>query len=214
MINSGDENDAKFRYYEHDSVQYAFISFEKNTLKWLKRIAICEFISRPLYCFTGPKGYATVWLESFWQMENQSGDGSQEPSESAHETHRPWPHDLAAQAEHLQEILKTAEAKGPEPPRPCESPSHKFAIAVEEQFIQNEKRAVDEDARLDYLLRMQKTLHETFDNGAWVHPHGMSDYDYCIIPECRHKGFEKFKVINFRFEINRKRLLDWCFNLV
>ncbi len=57
------------------------------------------------------------------------------------------------------------------------------------------RRKYEEDGRLDFLLRMQKTMNETFDNPAYVHPHGMTSFDYKSIAQGRKKGLESYKVL-------------------
>lgn len=56
------------------------------------------------------------------------------------------------------------------------------------------KKRTIEDNRMDAVFRSKENLQEKFDNRAYLHPHGMTDFDYKSIPEARREGFEKFKV--------------------
>lgn len=77
---------------------------------------------------------------------------------------------------------------------PAQSPSQLRLVLEMDDQLKEEVEQVEEDGRLDYLLRMQNTMKETFDNPVWLHPHGMTDFDHCIIPPCRQKAVDKLKV--------------------
>lgn len=56
------------------------------------------------------------------------------------------------------------------------------------------KKRMIEDGRMDSIFRLKQNLNEKFDNRAYLHPHGMTEFDYKSIPENRREQFEKFKV--------------------
>jgi hypothetical protein len=56
------------------------------------------------------------------------------------------------------------------------------------------KKKIIEDGRMDAIFRMGQNLTEKFDNRAFLHPHGMTEYDYKSVVDYRKPDFEKFKV--------------------
>ena len=89
---------------------------------------------------------------------------------------------------HVKEMIETA------PTHFMNSEFHNRLKSCED-YTALLKHKSDEDGRLDFLLRMKKTMNETFDNPAFIHPHGMTAHDYKSIPDFRKKGLEAFKVI-------------------
>ncbi|ODM93712.1 hypothetical protein Ocin01_12966 [Orchesella cincta] len=59
--------------------------------------------------------------------------------------------------------------------------------------LESFKKKMIDDERLSQIFKMRYNFSERFDNRAYIHPHGMTNFDYKAIPEPRKPGFEKFK---------------------
>lgn len=60
-------------------------------------------------------------------------------------------------------------------------------------LLEEWKKKVQDDERLSRIYQLRHSFSLRFDNRAWIHPHGTTNFDYKGIPEAKKEGFEKFK---------------------
>lgn len=104
-----------------------------------------------------------------------------------------------AAPQYLKNLIDTGEIDQDEdendPSTSTLTPGDSFDSSCSKSYdlLEEWKKKVQQDERLSRIYQLRHSFSLRFDNRAWLHPHGTTNFDYKGIPEDKKERFEKFK---------------------